>query len=69
MAPSSRETSSKETRIAIVNADKCRPKKCRLECKKGCPVVRMGELLARVRERGERRVEANGREADRAAAV
>lgn len=32
------------TRIAIVNADKCKPKKCRQECKKFCPVVRMGKI-------------------------
>lgn len=31
-------------RIAIVNNDKCKPKKCRLECKRSCPVVRMGQL-------------------------
>lgn len=31
------------TRIAIVNPDKCKPKKCRQECKKMCPVVRMGK--------------------------
>ena len=30
------------TRIAIVNAEKCKPNKCRQECKKSCPVVRMG---------------------------
>ena len=30
------------TRIAIVDADKCKPKKCRQECKKSCPVVKMG---------------------------
>ena len=34
----------KLTRIAIVNGDRCKPKKCRQECKKSCPVVRMGEL-------------------------
>lgn len=33
----------KLTRIAIVNHDKCKPKKCRQECKKSCPVVRMGK--------------------------
>lgn len=33
----------KNTRIAIVNHDKCKPKKCRQECKKSCPVVRMGK--------------------------
>jgi ATP-binding cassette subfamily E protein 1 len=30
------------TRIAIVSADRCRPKKCRHECKKSCPVVKIG---------------------------
>lgn len=31
------------TRIAIVNSDKCKPKKCKQECKRSCPVVRMGK--------------------------
>lgn len=39
---------SKETRIAIVSAEKCKPKKCRQECKKSCPVVRMGRLCIEV---------------------
>ncbi|MEJ1286163.1 ATP-binding cassette sub-family E (OABP) member 1 [Cricetulus griseus] len=38
----------KLTRIAIVNHDKCKPKKCRQECKKSCPVVRMGKLCIEV---------------------
>lgn len=33
----------KLTRIAIVSNDKCKPKRCRQECKKSCPVVRMGK--------------------------
>lgn len=36
------------TRIAIVSSDKCKPKKCRQECKKSCPVVRMGKLCIEV---------------------
>lgn len=40
--------SEKLTRIAIVNADKCKPKKCRQECKKSCPVVRTGKLCIEV---------------------
>lgn len=36
------------TRIAIVNDDKCKPKRCRQECKKSCPVVRMGKLCIEV---------------------
>lgn len=38
----------KLTRIAIVNSDKCKPKKCRQECKKSCPVVRSGKLCIEV---------------------
>lgn len=38
----------KLTRIAIVSSDKCKPKKCRQECKKSCPVVRTGKLCIEV---------------------
>jgi translation initiation factor RLI1 len=37
--------SDKLTRIAIVSTDKCKPKKCRQECKRSCPVVRMGKEI------------------------
>ncbi|KAJ5799417.1 uncharacterized protein N7518_001485 [Penicillium psychrosexuale] len=40
--------SDKLTRIAIINSDKCKPKKCRQECKKACPVVRTGKLCIEV---------------------
>ncbi|OQO04884.1 Translation initiation factor RLI1 [Cryoendolithus antarcticus] len=40
--------SDKLTRIAIVNSDKCKPKKCRQECKKSCPVVKTGKLCIEV---------------------
>ncbi|PJF17497.1 Rli1p [Paramicrosporidium saccamoebae] len=40
--------SDKLTRIAIVNSDKCKPKKCKQECKKTCPVNRMGRLCIEV---------------------
>ncbi|XP_046670683.1 protein Pixie [Homalodisca vitripennis] len=42
------EETDKLTRIAIVNTDKCKPKRCRQECKKSCPVVRMGKLCIEV---------------------
>ncbi|MBA0731609.1 hypothetical protein Golax_025518 [Gossypium laxum] len=32
------------TRIAIVSSDRCKPKKCRQECKKSCPVVKTGNI-------------------------
>lgn len=31
------------TRVAIVNADKCKPKRCAQECRKSCPVNRQGK--------------------------
>lgn len=36
--------SEKLTRVAIVKEDKCKPKKCRQECKRQCPVVKLGKL-------------------------
>ena len=39
------QTQDKLTRIAIVSSDKCKPKRCRQECKKCCPVVRMGTFF------------------------
>ncbi len=45
---SQNQTQDKLTRIAIVNNDKCKPKRCRQECKKSCPVVRMGKLCIEV---------------------
>lgn len=43
-----RDETDKQTRIAIVNSDKCKPKRCRQECKRSCPVVRMGKLCIEV---------------------
>ncbi|CAO3582075.1 unnamed protein product [Absidia cylindrospora] len=42
--------SEKLTRIAIVSADKCKPKKCRQECKRSCPVNRMGKFCIEVEQ-------------------
>ena len=36
------------TRIAILNTSKCKPKKCNQECKKSCPVVKLGKLCIEV---------------------
>jgi len=35
------------TRIAVISADRCRPKKCKQECKKSCPVVKIGAQCTR----------------------
>ncbi|XDT25654.1 ABC transporter [Nakaseomyces glabratus] len=40
--------SDKGSRIAVVNADRCKPKKCRQECKRSCPVVKTGKLCIEV---------------------
>ena len=39
---------TENTRIAIVSNDKCKPKKCKQECKGSCPVVKMGKLCIEV---------------------
>jgi len=36
------DVQSGQTRIAIVNPDRCKPKNCGQPCKKNCPVVRTG---------------------------
>lgn len=38
----------KLTRLAFVDADKCKPKQCRQECRKICPVVSMGKMCIEV---------------------
>jgi len=43
-----KEENEELTRVAIVNRDRCKPKKCRQECKTFCPVVRMGKLCIEV---------------------
>lgn len=42
------EGGDKMTRVAIVKEDKCKPKKCRQECKRSCPVVKLGKLCIEV---------------------
>jgi ATP-binding cassette, sub-family E, member 1 len=36
------------TRIAVVSGERCKPKKCKQECKKFCPVVKVGKLCVEV---------------------
>ncbi|KAI3959296.1 hypothetical protein MKW98_018886 [Papaver atlanticum] len=36
------------SRIAVLNPDRCKPTKCRQECKKSCPVVKTGKLCIEV---------------------
>ena len=46
--PSPAGSEEKLTRVAIVSADRCRPRKCALECKRSCPVNRVGKLCIEV---------------------
>jgi ATP-binding cassette subfamily E protein 1 len=50
MPPKKKEepVDEKKLRIAIVEQDRCKPKKCKQECKKSCPVVRTGKLCVEV---------------------
>merc|ERR1712000_197157 len=40
--------SDKLTRVAIVDSEKCKPSRCRQECKRSCPVVRQGKICIEV---------------------
>jgi len=42
--------SSTSGRIAIVNADKCKPNKCQQECKKSCPVNANQQICIEVKK-------------------
>jgi ATP-binding cassette subfamily E protein 1 len=49
MAPKKKgDDPDEKSRIAIVNGEKCKPSKCRQECKKSCPVVKMGKFCIEV---------------------
>ena len=41
--PPKKDDTEQLTRIAIVEPNRCKPRKCRQECKKYCPVVKVGE--------------------------
>lgn len=41
----------KEVRIAIVDSNRCQPKKCGRECLKKCPVVRVGKICIEIGEK------------------
>ena len=41
-------------RIAVISLDKCKPSKCKLECKTNCPVVRMGKICISVERKSSK---------------
>ena len=44
----SKDKDEDKTRIAIVNPDRCKPKRCHQECKKTCPSNKAGKLCIEV---------------------
>ncbi len=40
-------------RLAIINPEKCKPKKCGLECKKTCPVNKGGKICIEVEQKSK----------------
>merc|ERR1712137_92461 len=45
--------SDRLTRVAIVNAERCKPSRCRQECKRSCPVVLQGKLCIEVNSKAK----------------
>ena len=43
-----KQAKEEKLRIAIINEDKCKPKKCSLECSKTCPINKGGKLCVEV---------------------
>ncbi|XP_075591165.1 uncharacterized protein LOC142598086 [Dermatophagoides farinae] len=48
MARKTETQNTAKLRIAIINANRCKPKKCNQECRKFCPVVRVGKQCIEV---------------------
>jgi len=42
-----------EVRIAIINPDKCKPKKCGLECKRFCPINLQEKVCVQVSKKSK----------------
>ena len=48
------------SRIGIISQEKCKPSKCKSECKNYCPVVRMGKFCIQIdRSREIAKIEEN----------
>ena len=46
-----KQDKEEKLRIAIINKDKCKPKKCHLECSKICPINKGGKLCIEVTQK------------------
>ena len=49
MVDKKQPASDEKIRIAIINPDKCKPKKCRQECKGACPLNKTGKICIDVK--------------------
>ena len=45
-----KQAKEEKLRIAIINEDKCKPKKCHLECSRICPINKGGKLCIEVKQ-------------------
>lgn len=45
-----KQVKEEKLRIAIINEDKCKPKKCHLECSLICPINKGGKLCIEVKK-------------------
>lgn len=45
----SRKETEDKLRIAIINADRCRPKRCKLECKKLVQLIKQVNYVLKLR--------------------
>ena len=45
-----KQAKEEKLRIAIINEDKCKPKKCHLECSRICPISKGGKLCIEVKQ-------------------
>ena len=46
-----KQAKEEKLRIAIINEDKCKPKKCHLECSRICPINKGGKLCIEVTQK------------------
>ena len=44
--------SESNTRLAVIDSDKCKPKRCNKECRSVCPISRAGKMCVQVKESG-----------------
>lgn len=49
-----KEEKTQQTRVAIINEERCNPTKCQLDCKMGCPVNTQGKMCIEVTRKSKK---------------